>query len=114
MKRRVFLKNSVLGAGGIAGMAYPAIEIGSRGLSASTLAANPSGASEVSGVMGRPVRVTSISFPNGLSVQQIAELVDKAGAAGADVIALPELCRGQDEKSREDLHGPTITAMSAL
>jgi predicted amidohydrolase len=114
MKRRTFLRNSVVGVGGIAGMACPAMETGVGRLSAETLAANPGGASEVSDVMGRPVRVTSISFPNGLSVEQIAELVDKAGAAGADVIALPELCRGQDEKSHEDLHGPTITAMSAL
>ena len=115
MKRRAFLKNSVMGVGGIAGMACPAMESGAGCLSAS----NARGKSRrrvriVSGVMGRPVRVTSISFPNGLSVEQIAELVDKAGAAGADVIALPELCRGQDAKSREDLHGPTITAMSAL
>ncbi len=114
MKRRAFLKNSVMGVGGIAGMACPAMESGAGRLSGATLAANPGGASEVSDVMGRPVRVTSISFPNGLSVEQIADLVDKAGAAGADVIALPELCRGQDEKSREDLHGPTVTAMSAL
>jgi predicted amidohydrolase len=114
MKRRAFLKNSMVGVGGIAGMACSAIESDSGRLSGATLTAEPHGASEVSGVMGRPVRVTSISFPNGLSVEQIAEVVDKAGAAGTDVIALPELCRGQNEKSREDLHGPTITAMSAL
>jgi predicted amidohydrolase len=47
-------------------------------------------------------------------LEEIAAQVDKAGAAGADVIALPELCRGQNDQSREDLHGPTVTAMSAL
>ena len=40
--------------------------------------------------VGRPVRITSISFPNGLSLDEIAEYVDKAGSAGVDVIALPE------------------------
>jgi predicted amidohydrolase len=63
---------------------------------------------------GRLVQITSISFPNGLSLDEIAEHVDKAGSAGVDVIALPELCRGQDDKSEEDLHGPTVTRMAAL
>ena len=65
-------------------------------------------------LIGRPVRITSISFPNGLSLDEIAENVDKAGSARVDVIALPELCRGQNDKSEEDLHGPTVTAMAAL
>ena len=60
--------------------------------------------------VGRPVRITSISFPNGLSLDEIAGHVDKAGSAGVDVIALPELCRGQNDKSKEDLHGPTVTS----
>jgi predicted amidohydrolase len=63
---------------------------------------------------GRLVRITSISFPNGLSLDEIAEHVDKAGSASVDVIALPELCRGQNDKSEEDLHGPTVTTMAAL
>jgi predicted amidohydrolase len=68
--------------------------------------------------VGRPVRITSlgfhIDFPAGLPLEQIAEAVDKAGSAKVDVIALPELCRGQNETSEEDLHGPTVTAMAAL
>ena len=64
--------------------------------------------------VGRPVRITSISFPNGLSVDEIAGHVDKAGAAKVDVIALPELCRGQNDKSQEDLQGPIVTTMAAL
>jgi len=66
--------------------------------------------------VGRLVRITSISFPNGkwFPVDQIVPYVDKAGAAGVDVIALPEVCTGQNDKSEEDLSGPTVTAMSAL
>ena len=64
--------------------------------------------------VGRPVRITSISFPNGVPLDEIAARVDAAGSAGVDVIALPELCRGEDDKSREALHGPTVTAMAAL
>ena len=64
--------------------------------------------------VGRPVRITSISFPNGVPLDEIAAHVDAAGASGMDLIALPELCRGEDEKSRETLHGPTVTAMAAL
>ena len=111
VKRRTFLKNSMLGVGGLAG-------IGSSRL----MAGQPSDMSrpdaEQEGkpgdTIGRPVRVTSISFPNGLSLDEIAENVDKAGSTRVDVIALPELCRGQNDKSEEDLHGPTVTAMAAL
>jgi predicted amidohydrolase len=64
--------------------------------------------------IGRPVRITSISFPNGLSLDEIATYVDKAGSAGVDVIALPELALGQNDQSKEGLHGPTVTKMAAL
>jgi predicted amidohydrolase len=64
--------------------------------------------------IGRPVRITSISFPNGVPLEEIAEHVDNAGSAKMDVIALPELCRGQNDNSEEDLRGPTLTAMAAL
>ena len=66
------------------------------------------------GGLGRPVRITSISFPNGLSLDAIVENVDQAGAAKVDVIALPETCRGLDDHSAEDLHGPTVTALAPL
>ena len=64
--------------------------------------------------LGRPVRITSISFPNGVPLDEIAAHVDAAGSAGVDVIALPELCRGEDDKSREALHGSTVAAMAPL
>jgi len=59
---------------------------------------------------GRPVRVVSISF-SGKSLDEITEVVDAVGARGADIIALPETCRGNH---LETLDGPTITAMAAL
>ena len=111
MKRRTFLRNSMAGVGGLASIGYPAAEAAAAsGLSA---APSESGSKSREG-LGRPVRITSLSFPSGLPLEEMARHVDKAGSAGADLIALPELCRGQDAKSREELHGPTVTAMSAL
>lgn len=109
MKRRTFLRDSIVGVGGLAGMTCSGIT--SAAINPDTQS-NPEGASRDGA--GRPVRITSISFPNGLSLEEIAGHVDQAGSAGADVIALPELCRGQNDKSKEDLHGPTVTAMAAL
>lgn len=40
--------------------------------------------------------------------------MEKAGSANVDVIALPEQCRGINDKTEEDLNGPTVTAMAAL
>ncbi len=59
---------------------------------------------------GRPVRVVSISF-SGKSIEEIIEVVHREGSRGADIIALPETCRGNDP---ETLDGPTITAIAAL
>jgi predicted amidohydrolase len=64
--------------------------------------------------VGRPVRAVSIGFRPGLPLAKMVELVDQAGEQGADIIALPETCRGQDNKSEEGLDGPTISAMAAL
>jgi beta-ureidopropionase len=111
VKRRTFLRNSVAGVGGLAGMSYPAM---AKGAGAGLRAASPEQGGKPGDGIGRPVRIASISFPNGLSLAEIAAHVGNAGSAGVDVIALPELCRGQDDKSREDLHGPTVTAMAAL
>lgn len=111
MKRRTFLKSSMAGVGGLAGIGY-------RGLTLGQPNNMPQHDAEQEGrsgdIIGRPVRITSISFPNGLSLDEIAENVDRAASNRADVIALPELCRGQNDKSEEDLHGPTVTAMAAL
>jgi predicted amidohydrolase len=64
--------------------------------------------------IGRPVRVVSIAFTDGHSLEEIAGLVDKEGARGTDLIVLPETWRGQDEKSQETLEGPTITTIGRL
>ena len=66
------------------------------------------------GNVGRPVRAVSIGFKPGPSLEQIAGLVDKEGARGADLIALPETFRGQNDKTPETLDGPTVTAIAPL
>lgn len=66
--------------------------------------------------IGRPVRIASIGFLGGpdISLGQIVSHVDQEGARGADVILLPETCRGQDASSEESMDGPTVKAMAAL
>jgi predicted amidohydrolase len=49
-----------------------------------------------------------------MPLERIVKHVDEEGARGADVIALPETCRGQNASSEEPLNGPTVTAMAAL
>lgn len=77
-------------------------------------AAAPSTADAVPSV-GRPVRIVSIGFQGkDTPLEQIAKHVEEEGARGADVIALPETCRGQNASSEEPLSGPTVSAMAAL
>ncbi len=64
--------------------------------------------------IGRPVRAVSIGFRPGLPLEQIADRVDQEGARGADLIALPETCRGQNERSQERLDGATVSTMARL
>src|SRR5205823_14357264 len=64
--------------------------------------------------VGRPVRIVSIGFTQGRPLEEIAELVLKEGERGTDFIALPETCRGQDEKSQEPSEGATITTIARL
>jgi predicted amidohydrolase len=107
MKRREFLRDS---AAGIAGMAA---EFGGDSLGASP--GEREDKTETSDKrIGRPVRVVSIGFRPGLPLEEIASLVDREGGQGADLIALPETCRGQNEKTPETLDGPTVTAMARL
>ena len=61
--------------------------------------------------IGRPVRVVSLSF-HGKGLDQVCEVVNREGGKGADLIALPEVWRGQN--SPETLDGPTIKAIAAL
>jgi predicted amidohydrolase len=62
--------------------------------------------------LGRPVRVVSLSFHD-MSLAEIAKVVDREGVKGADLIALPETWRGQNNNP-ETLEGPTVTEMAAL
>jgi predicted amidohydrolase len=111
MQRRTFLKSSMAGVSGLAGMTYAGLATGNAN---GTSAASTQEQAKAGDRLGRPVRITSISFPIGVPLEEIARHVDDAGSAQVDVIALPELCRGQDEQSIEDLRGPTVTAMAAL
>jgi predicted amidohydrolase len=54
----------------------------------------------------------SISF-QGKSLEEIAGVVDREGEQGADLIALPEIWRGQSHNP-EPLEGPTVTTLAAL
>jgi predicted amidohydrolase len=96
MKRRSFLNNSAIALGAFS----------SRLASAAPTRRAPFAA--------RPVRVASIGFRPGMSLETIAALVDTEGARGADIIALPETCRGLNAHSGEDLDGPTVSAMAQL
>ena len=62
--------------------------------------------------VGKPVRVVSLSFKQGASLETIAAIVDAEGVKGVDLIVLPEAWRGNDIV--EPLSGPTITTMSGL
>jgi predicted amidohydrolase len=64
--------------------------------------------------VGCPVRVTSISFANGKTLDEVVALVDREGALGADLIVLPETFLGQNETTMEPLDGPTVTALAEL
>ena len=109
VNRRDFLKGSAAGASALA-----------AGLGSSTaLEAAPreAGSGETSrpaNQIGRPVRVVSIGFHGGRPLNEIVQLVDEQGAQGADIIAIPEGCRGLTKEAREPLEGPTVTAMARL
>ena len=113
MKRRIPLRDTAIGISTLA-------EMGWTGLKAEELNSNrgsnpgESARAAVGECVGRPVRVFSIGFRGSVPLEKMASLVDEAGSHGADIIALPELARGQDQASEEPLHGPTVTAMSAL
>jgi predicted amidohydrolase len=106
MNRRQFMKDSA-----IALSSFGSAE-GAESAPAQEQDTTPSQAGP--GKIGRPVRGVSIGFKPGLPLEQIAGLVDKEGAHGADIIALPETCRGQNDKSEEGLDGPTISTLARL
>jgi predicted amidohydrolase len=63
--------------------------------------------------IGRPVRISSISF-SCRPLEAIIDTVEAEAARGTDLIALPETWTGQSRNQPETLDGPIITAMSAL
>ncbi len=106
MDRRAFLKDSTVLLGSLAS-AEGAARTLTQGQEQSRRADTPTN-------IGRPVRAVSIGFRPGPSLERIAGLVDQEGARGADLIALPETFRGQNETSMETLDGPTIAALARL
>jgi predicted amidohydrolase len=111
MKRRTFLMKSMLDIGGLAGVANAGLAKAEATTGGDDHARPSTGLRDT---VGRPVRITSISFANGLPLEEIVRYVDQAGTAHVDVIAMPETCRGQTENTQEDLNGPTLKAMAAL
>ncbi len=105
MDRRRFIANSAVALGYVApsGAATPDTDP----------AAAPR-TPDAAALPGRPVRVASIGFTPGLPLDQIAALVDQEGARGADLIALPETCRGQNDHTPEPLDGPTVSTIARL
>ncbi len=104
MERRQFVKSAVITVGALAS----GLEM-TRGS-----VVEPAATDERSPKVGRTVRAASIGFKTGLPLAKIADLVDREGAKGTDIIVLPETCRGQNDKSQETLDGPTISAMAHL
>ena len=105
MDRRQFIKNSTVA---LTSLTY----IDAARAAAEQPEATPNASAP--GSIGRPVRAVSIGFTPGPSLEQIADLVDKEGARGVDLIALPETFRGQNDRTPETLDGPTISALAHL
>ena len=106
MDRREFIKTSTVSLGSLAAIegAQP------RSPEEQEAAQGDGDATKI----GRPVRAVSIGFKPELSLERIAALVDSEGARGADIIALPETCRGQNDRSAEALDGPTVSTLARL
>ncbi|MEZ4868273.1 MAG: carbon-nitrogen hydrolase family protein [Caldilineaceae bacterium] len=67
----------------------------------------------MSNLPGRPVRISSLSFYD-KPLAEIAALVDREGAQGVDLIALPETWNMQYKNQPERLDGPTVSTMAEL
>lgn len=65
-------------------------------------------------VIGRLARVVSLSFGQGKSLEDVTNLINTAVTQRCDVIALPEIWRGQGEGTQETLDGLTIRSMAEL
>ena len=114
MRRRTFLTRAAMGMTAFASGVLPALGA-EKQAAGETDSAAASPAANATPSVGRPVRIVSIGFQGtGMPLERIVKHVDEEGARGADVIALPETCRGQNASSEEPLHGPTVTAMAEL
>jgi len=63
--------------------------------------------------IGRPVRIVSLSFGD-RPLEAVLPAVEAEAARGADIIALPETYRGQNETTTEGLTGPSVTSFSRV
>lgn len=114
MRRRTFLTGATMGMTALATGMLPALGAERPAPFENGSAVIPT-AADTDPSVGRPVRIVSIGFlGTGMPLARIEKHVDEEGARGADIIALPELCRGQDASSEEPLNGPTVRAMAAL
>src|SRR5512146_842513 len=109
VNRRDFLKGSAAGASALAA------GLGSSAdLEAAPYQGGASKAAAPANQIGRPVRVVSVGFHAGRPLNEIVELVDEQGEQGADIIAIPETCRGLNKTTGEPIDGPTVTSMARL
>lgn len=63
-------------------------------------------------VIGRPVRVVSISFPNGRSIDEVVALTEKEAAKGCDLLVLPETWRGN--LAEDTTEGPALPLFAEI
>ncbi len=61
--------------------------------------------------IGRPVRIVTLSFASGRSLDGVQKLVDREAAKRVDLIVLPEAWTG---RAPEPLKGPATKAMASL
>src|SRR5260370_39195279 len=76
MKRRTFLMKSVLGVGGLAGVATAGL---AKAEAITGDDGNTGPSTGLKDTVGRAVRITSISFTNGLPLEEIVTYLDQAG-----------------------------------
>lgn len=105
MDRRQFIRNSTVAMASLTS---------AEAARAATEQQETSPTANEAGVIGRPVRVASIGFKPGPSLEHIAGLVEQEAARGTDLITLPETFRGQNDKSLESLDGPTVSTLAPL
>lgn len=64
-------------------------------------------------MIGRPVRIVSLSFYQ-RELDEIATRVEQEAASGVDLIALPETWNDQYKNRPEPLDGPTVSVLSEI